>query len=569
MYSTVKIIGRVVVIMVLLTITVTDKPLSSWVTSPFWEFIARLGTLGLAALVAYRVRWERRRVWRTTETPQALATPVPDVRRVSLPEQQKDIFAAIALVRERYDRPAIALFARMLINNRYRLRITERAELLGTSVRTHVANDYVMSAADRERIDERSGITWKSPCTSIPVPLLNESKGELSDNLDVTDGGGESISVLSRREARGLVALALEAIFYVTFDRAERGTALEMAQTAALLTLQRIVSRSGRLDTHEKLRDDAKKAVSALTPISEDRLLDFEEFCRYFTINNMVVADVPVPEGNRFVVKYSKTNPLNPPTQWQDWLRARLGLVPNRFHLPLNLAFAAESYHFRMDIGESQYVSDHYMITKDGNSVDRKDLIEITNGGHVRVQHGTALPYAHLYTRGLNDAPVRDLFSVVRFNETPPGALGAGMVVAAVSAIVIAILTFIPPMGSGPNADTSALLLAVPLFATTLVGHSIERVQRSSLTTYVGLAVTGATAFIGAAVFGLIPGKTSVSDISLFGLFVVPSVNIVGVVLTAIGTANAIYLAWRHRYYTENYREMLKKRTRVDGSRSA
>jgi uncharacterized membrane protein HdeD (DUF308 family) len=138
-----------------------------------------------------------------------------------------------------------------------------------------------------------------------------------------------------------------------------------------------------------------------------------------------------------------------------------------------------------------------------------------------------------------------------------------------VSAILIAILTFVPPTGDGPNADTAALLLAVPLFATTLVGHSIERVQRSSLATYAGLMITGATAFVGGAVFGLIPGKTSIAYINLFGWFVVPSVNIVGVILTVVGIANVIYLVWLHRYNSKTYLRMLERRARLDGPSNA
>lgn len=559
MYAIARIVGAVIVILLLVALAVVEKPVSVWVGSPAWEFVARLGLLGLAVVVGFLVRAERRRRWRRGEKPLA-QTPIPNVRTVSLPDQQKEILAAIALVTERYERPAIALFARMLTLNRYRLRLTEQAELLGSSVRTHVVNNYVMSAEDRTRLGERS---------SIPVPLFSESKGELSDNLDVTDGGGDSISLLSRKEAQGLVALALEGIFYVTFDRAEPGTPLDVAQTSALLALQRIVLTPGRVEQTGRLRTDLDKAIGALESPGDDRLREFTEFCWYFAVNTMVVAEVPVPKGNRFVVKYSKTNALKPPTRWQDRLRARFGLVPNSFHLPLNLAFDAESYHFRMDIGESQYVSDHYITYPDGDPVERRQLVEVTNGGHFRVQHGTALPYAHLYTRGLNDGPVRNLSHVVRFNETPPGALGAGMIVAAVSAILIALLTFIPPTGSGPSADTAALLLAVPLFATTLVGHSIERVQRSSLTTYVGLSITGATAFIGAAVFGLIPDRTSISDVNLFGLFVVPSVNIAGVVLSTIGMANALYLAWRRRYNAERYRKMLKRRTSMDDTANA
>ena len=499
------------------------------------------------------------------DAPLAPRATVPGVRQVFSEEQQSDIIDLVGLVRERYSSPAIGSFVRMLIDPRYRLRITERAEPLGTSVRTHVSTDFVMSSWERQLLGK------PGECDSIPVPLFNETKGETPDNLDVTDDGGNAVSLLSQREASGLVVLALEALFYVTFERAPADTPEGRKQAVALLTLQRIVSRIGWLAstdhpghqefTRDRLRDDFGKAVDGLTESRAGQQERLEDFCWFFAANEVVVADVTVPKGNRFIVNYSKTNALDLPLAGLARLRLRLGLVPHVFHLPLNLAFWAEIYDFRMDVGESQYVRDHYITRKDGEYVDEHGLRVITNGGHVRVKHGTALPYAHLYAGDLNKARVRDLFTTVKFREIPPGALGATAVVAAVSAVLIAILTFVPPTGDGPNADTAALLLAVPLFATTLVGHSIERTQRSSLATYAGLGITGVTAFVGGAVFGLIPGKTSIVDVNILGFVTVPSVNVVGAALSILGVVNVAYLLWRHRYHSKTYLIVLERRT--------
>lgn len=570
MYTITRVLG-VAAVLVLLGGASLGEPLSSWVPSPPLAFVVRVVFLLAAVLVGRWVILRMAKGWRSADVPLAPRAPVPGVREVSSDEQQRDIIAAVDLVQERYSPAAIASFVRMLTNPRYRLRMTERAELLGSSVRTHVVTDYVMSSADRQRLAE------PGRCASIPVPLLNMTKGEMSDNLDVTDEGGNALSLLSQREATGLVVLALDTLFFLTFERAPENSSIGRQQEIALLTLKRIVSRIGRLtsvDSHgrhwgDKLRDDFRATVKDLAPNRVDAFTQLEDFCWFFAANDVLVVDVPAPKGNRFIVKYSKTNALSSRTVNRKELRVRLGLVPQLFHLPLNLAFEAESYHFRMDVGESQYVKDHYITRENGEYVNEKQLQTITNGGHVQVQNGTALPYAHLYARGLNKAKVRDLYTAVTFRETPPGALGATAVVAAVSAVLIAILTFVPPTGDGPNADTAALLLAVPLFATTLVGHSIERVQRSSLATYVGLAITGITAFAGGAIFGLVPGKTSVSNVNLFGLFVVPSVNVVGVILSIIGVANVIYLMAWHRYHSRTYLEMLSRRTCLDGPQNA
>jgi hypothetical protein len=164
-------------------------------------------------------------------------------------------------------------------------------------------------------------------------------------------------------------------------------TELGRKQAVALLTLQRIVSRTGwpssiddrqrhRGGTHDKLRDDFHAAVKDLPPNQVGQYTKFEDFCWFFAANDVVVADVPAPKGNRFIVKYSKANALS-----------------------------------SRSMNKSEW---HYITRKDGTYVGEDELRAITNGGHVQIQSGTALPYAHLYARGLNKARVRDLYTAGR-----------------------------------------------------------------------------------------------------------------------------------------------------------
>lgn len=177
----------------------------------------------------------------------------------------------------------------------------------------------------------------------------------------------------------------------------------------------------------------------------------------------------------------------------------------------------------------------------------------------MRIRDGSGLPYAHLYIRGLNKAEQpTDLVTVVRFEEVPPGALGATTIVATVSAALVSLMTFVPP-STGPNADTAALLFAVPLFAATLVGHSIDRVQRSSLATYGTLAVTGATAFLGAALFGLAPNVFFMRDVTVFGLFTLPGINVGGLVIAVVAISNVLFLRWLLKYKIRRYLRMLQR----------
>jgi hypothetical protein len=227
-----------------------------------------------------------------------------------------------------------------------------------------------------------------------------------------------------------------------------------------------------------------------------------------------------------------------------------------------------------MEIGEGRFVADQYLVSGSTGEVSgpigehlgqdyehiltNEEVRRLTNGGYVRIRRRSGLPYAHLYARGLHNSDPANLVTVVKFEETPPGALGATTVVAAVSAALVTFLTFVPA-SNGPSADTSALLFAVPLFAATFVGHSIDRVQRSSLATYCALAVTGATAFLGAVLFGLVPDLLVVKDVSVFDLVTVPNINLGGLATSVVAVSNVIFLRWLLRYKTRRYLSMLQR----------
>lgn len=522
---------------------------------------------GLKARVLLEKRWE---ILDKSLSSTSLPLEIPNG---DLAGQQQDIESAIALIRRRYtyNTKVVGLFAKMLASSSYQLRVTERAELLGNSVRMSVSIDYAMTAIERQELTESSPLpvggadSAIATDSTIAVPVLKVSKGTLLDHLDVTDNAGSSLSVLSQKEARGLVALALETLFYLTFDKAATGSEEEKLQEAALWSLRRFVSQTGRIRTGDVDAASLESAfyksiVNLQSPAKVARLKDLENFCCFFAENYVIVADVPVPPGVRFIVKYTKAVPLYGRSREPNRWRMRLGLAPYKFWVPLNLAFTAESYHFRMDIGEGQFVADQYLA--DGSSGEHLSLDEVrklTSGGYVRVREGSGLPYAHLYTRGLDKCEKQtNLITVVKFEEVPPGALGATAVVAAVSAALVSLMTFMRP-DQGPNADTAALLFAVPLFAATLVGHSIDRVQRSSLATYCALAVTGVTAFLGAVLFGLVPGLFFVENVTFLGLFDVPGINIGGLVIAVAAIGNVIFLLWRLRFKVRRYVQMLKR----------
>jgi hypothetical protein len=557
--------------------------------------VSKLADLTTRAIMLASVAWLYFRIrallelrWSIIDTDLSPGPPQPDIAVDDLVEQQKDIIAAIASIRQRYTPEAIGLFTRLLASSQYQVRVIERAELLGNSARMRVSTDYAITAAEKQALRQAASPNVADPTGekdsianstdsdgwqgTIPVPLLKATKGTLLDNLEVTDHSDASLPTLSQQEARGLVLLAVETLFYLTFDKAAaRSEEEKQQQEAALWSLRRFVSRMGKINSHftsDALQQEFLKPIeNLLAPVSVARLRNLQEFCCFFAQNYVIVTDVPVPTGVRFIVKYAKTVPLYGLTP-EDERRTKLGLAPYKFWVPLNLAFTAESYHFRMEIGEGRFVADQYLVSgrtgehlkqddKNEPSLTNHDVRRLTNGGYVRIRRSSGLPYAHLYARGLHKSDTANLVTVVKFEETPPGALGATTVVAAVSAALVTFLTFVP--ANGTSADTSALLFAVPLFAATFVGHSIDRVQRSSRATYCALAVTGATAFLGAVLFGLVPDLFVVENVSVFALVTVPSINAGGLATSIIAVGNVIFLRWLLRYKTRRYLSMLQR----------
>jgi len=537
-----------------------------------FELATRAAMIAMAIWLGFKIRGMLEKRWAALD--ESLSPGLPLLENPNdLAKHQQDVLEAIALIRQRYSTEAVFLFATMLAS--YQVRVTERAELLGTSVRMRVSTEYAMTVAERNALAKSTSGQSGDTFPSIPVPVLKVTKGTLLDNLDVTDHDDSSVSVLSQKEARGLVALTLETLFYFTFTKAEAGSDEEERQLAALWSLRRFVTQMGRIKADSAAVNDPdwkiplqkifrQSIIKLQGPANVARRDALEEFCCFFARNYVIAADIPIPHGVRFIVKYSKTVPLYGRTLGPDQRRVRLGLAPYKFWVPLNLAFTAESYHFRMDIGEQQFVADQYLVTgPSGEHLSRDRVRELIADGHVRIRDGSGLHYAHLYTRGLHQSDPIDLVTVIKFEEAPPGALGPTAIVATISAALVSLMTFMRP-GDGPNADTAALLFAVPLFAATLVGYSIDRVQRSSLATYGALAVTGATAFLGAILFGLVPDLFFVADVRLLGIFSVPGVNIGGLLVAVAAISNVVALRWLLKYKTRRYLRMLQRWEKPD-----
>jgi hypothetical protein len=216
-----------------------------------------------------------------------------------------------------------------------------------------------------------------------------------------------------------------------------------------------------------------------------------------------------------------------------------------------------------------QYLLRETLIdTRTGDPIEPTTFDHVSPKPSLQGRHGSALPYAHLYTRGLDKSPVKDISTRVEFAETPPGALGGSFIVAAACAVLIWFFAVVQP-GLKPlpsaTSDLPALLLAIPAFAATWVGQSVDRILRSSLSAYIGLAVSAGLSITSALLY-----VANYNGMFFFPLRSVMFHNLIGVkgvdlswyVLAICASVVSAYLAEMLRDKARSYMRALKNGSR-------
>ncbi|MBF9128716.1 hypothetical protein I0C86_06900 [Plantactinospora sp. S1510] len=337
------------------------------------------------------------------------------------------------------------------------------------------------------------------------IPMILSTKGAMLDNVETFDGAGDPVPFLSQEDARGVVAHVLRQLFRETFGEAVHAVE-ERRHDAVLFALLRLVFQAGRVSVADA---DAyfDRNVAPIRDSADDiALRRLRGVCSFLVRNYVVIAEVLPPDGYAWILRYTKTMPVyGRATSPRGRRRVRLGLAPNTFVIPLNLPFTTTSYHFRMRAGANTYVKVHSVqLAQSGASVDQAAIRDMSDRAYLRVRHRQALPYAHLYARRFDTCrDPADLVMEVVFDEVPPGALGLTSWLAALSALVITLLALLVPNNDGSriSGDVLAFLLAISPVAATFVGYSMEKLQRSSLTTFAGLVATGATSLVAALLY--------------------------------------------------------------------
>jgi hypothetical protein len=185
----------------------------------------------------------------------------------------------------------------------------------------------------------------------------------------------------------------------------------------------------------------------------------------------------------------------------------------------------------------------------------------------------SGLPYSHLYLKGLDRADVVDMSTLVEFDEVPPGALGGACVVAVACAVLIWFFALTQPglrRALPSSSDLPALLLAVPAFAATWIGQSVDRILRSSSSAYVGLAISAILSVTSALLYVANSSRRSFYTIEnetfFHGLVSLKNVDVSWFILALAASVIAAYLAELLRDKVRSYMRALKHGSElVDG----
>jgi len=550
---------------------------------------ALIATLAFVVLVPHiLVRHESGRNLRKT----ALGPPEPEEVDVA------DLLRAEEYIDKNYPVSSVEYFIEMLTDLPSHLsRVSERMEIDGRVGTVRTTLTYRQAApsvvASDKQVAERVAASAKTVESadhpSVLVPLVFVRKGLLFDGFSAHDESDRYIPTVSHWEVRGLLVVALRALFAKALAESDDTDATKELNKTERFTLL-IVARDSICTTLGRDRQKSKeKLTSALERIngldgqrfSDEWKLRLRRFCGSLAKEYVIAVEVPRPERSNMILSYRNTViAARVSRKLEQRLRAKHGLAPVVIDAPMTWALRPDSYHFQLRAPAGLYVFDHHLERLESSSTLKQPDFRLGNvQQYVRLYHEQGHSLAHLYIRRVrynsdpegdpSDAvsdhaeeaarPVLDFKSVIRFKEVPPGVLGSAVTISLSTALVISYLAFV--RGVQTNSATNAsqviltLMLALPAFLAAGLGRGVtsDNLTRTSLATFYGLWVTVLTSITAVFLF--------LSDVTRFDRLKFPiavwdsshNVNLLWTSLALFSTA--IYLILRkeksdqRRYY--------------------
>jgi hypothetical protein len=460
--------------------------------------------------------------------------------------------------------------------------------------------------------------TAESGGSDIKFPLLLLPKGALTDNLEVTLDGGESVSVLSYREylqlAAGIMRIFLTlaygiregepARFPVTTCNSADEDPIAVEHAALCEIIKRaqanidVRNSKGVAPVSRKAQEVAELLEKLPIPDSANQVyLRFAaDLVRKLSLHYALVASTPVPPGGRFILRYKRTLipelELSPETdetgftrrqrrhsrltRWplylRGWLRVLFGTRPVSVTVSLDNAWTCQSYHVRVQAPEGFYLARQNFVASDayrGKTPAKVKAKDAPTPVHYRFRRRLGQPYAHFYGRFF-PTPLegeRRPKLQLDFFEVPPSSDFSAAIAAVACFGLVWLVGFVMSRTTDLGSDAPAFLLVFPGVAASWIGFDApaHRLFEDTLCARLSLALTALLSVAASGLFILNVAKLSAFDqnmplkSSVFGVS-----RLFWAILTALSFFNAAYLLYR--WYRNVWRfKHLAERADPDG----
>ena len=429
-----------------------------------------------------------------------------------------------------YASAAISVLLELFHDDGTRLnRVVETFQVVDTRVRRSIS--LTLTLPDVEFDSE----------TPLLIPVTRLQRGLLIDNLDVEDATGRSLPVVSRAETRALSRLLLQAEFdrvWSELAQTDSPVGIALAHSEPVRMVLRAVRRmlsdipTASLAEAEVyvlvvMGDGQQKGpgqfvrwlledIPAVGRVETDMLAvdavlgheDVRRGVEFFLHGTLKLVELRgVVPGQKLVLKYAYDSRFQ--NTESKSLNRLLGQRPYTFRFDTPLAFAAPSYHVRMQAPDGHYcVAQTFEVrvggteTGDGSDSGHDGSPKFEPWDHeYETSSDPGLPYAHLYVSGLNAEAEEtvNLNARLQFFEVPPGQTGSAFVVSLLVTVLLVAMAaaFDQVVRSG---ESGALFLAVVGAVAVWMRPTFDsgKLLQAPLSAKVGVMTAGGVALLGA-----------------------------------------------------------------------
>ncbi|MFJ8964949.1 hypothetical protein ACIRG5_36725 [Lentzea sp. NPDC102401] len=342
--------------------------------------------------------------------------------------------------------------------------------------------------------------------TTLLLPALVPSKGELHDDLKIFDMSGEAINSYSYRQQLVLLASVLR-LLLVSACGVDRLP--EHVADLELLALEAMMQR--RLDPTDPVDTSTADKIAALDVPNKHVLKIAAELVRKLIANYAIVIATPMRPDRRLQYRHEqilipelKLTKEGSRRRWSATSAARLclGARPVDLNIDITNASSCQSYHLHVHGPEGLYLA-RQEANGMGTMLQRLAANAPTKP-HCRFRRRLGQAHAHFYSRYMPTPRPHERPSLrFKYFEVPPGSTLRALVTAAASAAIILLVGFVNSRFPDPGTDAPAFLLTFPALAATWLGFGspTQRLLEGTMSARVCLLVTAVLSVTSAGLY--------------------------------------------------------------------